>query len=293
MTAWRTHLPVLTGSAALLLAAWLAVVATPRWRAEATQAMQTQRQAVRATAGAPPPADARLVQALPRSDASAARIQALVAAAQAHGIRLDNLRQSPPLRLGQGAGQLAAERVPLQLSGHASYSAWRQFVADALQQDDALLLDDLRLHRSGPTEPLLAGTLQWALLQQLPGAAAAPTAAPLPTRPADWPAAPATALAAWQPPAAKPVLTAAAPQAAAPSAPPAPPFPYRWIGQLDDGGPPQALLASAQRSVAVRLGDTLDGRWRLLRGADGRLLAQALPDGTPLPVPGAPAAALP
>jgi hypothetical protein len=74
---------------------------------------------------------------------------------------------------------------------------------------------------------------------------------------------------------------------------PRPAFPYRWIGQLDDGGAPQVLLASAQRTVAVRLGATLDGRWRVERAPGGALQARTLPDGEPVPVPGAPAAASP
>ena len=129
-----------------------------------------------------------------------------------------------------------------------------------------------------------------------PGGQAAPAAPPapaqLPTRPADWPAPPATALAAWQGPPAPPPAPAARPALAA-SAAAVPVFPYRWIGQLDDGGAPQVLLASAQRSVAVRLGATLDNRWRLLTGPGGVLQAQPLPDGTPLAVPGAPPAAQP
>ena len=123
----------------------------------------------------------------------------------------------------------------------------------------------------------------------------APTAPQLPTRPADWPAAPAAALAAWQgppPPAPPPPTLAMRPVVPAASAA-GPVFPYRWIGQLDDGGAPQVLLASAQRSVAVRLGATLDGRWRLLQGPGGVLQAQTLPDGTPQAVPGAPPAAQP
>lgn len=122
--------------------------------------------------------------------------------------------------------------------------------------------------------------------------AAASGAAPgLPTRPADWPAPTALALAAWQ--GAAPPAPAAAPAAtarAAAASAAAPVFPWRWIGQLDDGAAPQVLLASAQRTVGVRLGATLDGRWRLLRSPSGALLAQPLPDGDPLPVPGAPPA---
>ena len=124
--------------------------------------------------------------------------------------------------------------------------------------------------------------------------AAAPTPV-LPTRAADWPAPPAAALAAWQGQAAAPLPSPAAASrqaalqaAAAAAVPAAPVFPYRWIGQLDDGGAPQLLLASAQRSVGVRLGATLDARWRLVRHASGQLLAQALPDGEAVPVPGAP-----
>jgi hypothetical protein len=129
------------------------------------------------------------------------------------------------------------------------------------------------------------------------GVADAASATPsLPTRAADWPAPPAAALAAWQGQAAAPPPTAAATAsrraasqaAAAAPGPAAPVFPYRWIGQLDDGGAPQLLLASAQRSVGVRLGATLDARWRLVRHASGQLLAQALPDGESVPVPGAP-----
>lgn len=114
----------------------------------------------------------------------------------------------------------------------------------------------------------------------------------LPTRPADWPAPSRAALAAWQGTAAPAPLppAAAAASAATATAAARPVFPYRWIGQLDDGGPPQLLLASAQRTVAVRLDTTLDGRWRLQRSADGALQALPLPDGAPLAVPGAPAA---
>jgi hypothetical protein len=126
------------------------------------------------------------------------------------------------------------------------------------------------------------------------GSVTASSAAQLPTRPADWPEPPATALAAWQaapPPPPRPL--AKAPPTAAAAAPARPAFPYRWIGQLDDGGPPQVLLASQQRSVAVRLGATLDDRWRLLRSDGGVLQAQALPDGEVQDVPGAPPASEP
>ena len=131
----------------------------------------------------------------------------------------------------------------------------------------------------------------------VPGRPVATGAAPagLPTRAADWPAPTAAALSAWQgtpPPPAQPPV-AAGPPAAQVAQAPRPAFPYRWIGQLDDGGAPQVLLASAQRTVAVRLGATLDGRWRVERAPGGALQARPLPDGEPVPVPGAPAAASP
>lgn len=114
----------------------------------------------------------------------------------------------------------------------------------------------------------------------------------LPTRPADWPAPGAAALAAWQGAPAAPGAAAAASAAAAPASAPAAPFPYQWIGRLDDGGAPQALLSSAQRSVSVRLGDVLDGRWRIDQTADGMLRATVLASGQVLLLrSGAPAAA--
>ena len=132
-------------------------------------------------------------------------------------------------------------------------------------------------------------------------APAAPGPAPatdgLPTRPADWPAASRLALQAWQgqtdlPGGVVAPVTAprAAPGASAPATERAPAavFPYRWIGQLDDGdGPAQVLLSSAQRSVGVRLGQVLDGRWRIEHDALGVLIATALPSGPAQPVPGA------
>lgn len=308
-----THLPALAGALALGLAALLSGLATPRWHTEAIRADQLLRQRAGAAATTWPPAavlpaDQRLARALPPASQLPQRISALVDLAQQHGVQLDSVRQSAPLRLGQGAATLSAERVPLRLAGSAAYSAWRRFAADALQQDDALVLADLRLSRNGPTDRVLAGQLQWALLQRLanaedlaqpaapslPAAPATPPVQPLlPTRPADWPAPPATALAAWQGPAAPPAPTQAARPALAAASAAAPVFPYRWIGQLDDGGTPQVLLASAQRSVAVHLGTTLDGRWRLLTGPGGVLQAQPLPDGALQVVPGAPPAALP
>jgi len=128
-----------------------------------------------------------------------------------------------------------------------------------------------------------------------PRPAAAPTgpavvlAGGLPTRAADWPAPGAAAIAAWQGGPA-PVASAPVADGAAPQRPPPAPFPYQWIGQLDDGsGRPQQLLASAQRCIGVHMGDLIDRRWRLARGANGELLAVAVDSGDTQPVRGAPA----
>lgn len=177
------RLPALVGAAALALAGVLSLWATPRWLADAAGSDTTLRQRARAAAAAPPPArpataDQRLVQALPPSADLPGRIRALVQVARQQGLQLDSLRQQPPQRLGQGPAALDAEQVPLRLTGSGPYSAWRRLVADALQQDDALVLTDLRLARNNPADRNLGGTLQWALLQRpAQGANAGPAAA--------------------------------------------------------------------------------------------------------------------
>lgn len=130
-----------------------------------------------------------------------------------------------------------------------------------------------------------------------PPAGWAPASAGLPARPADWPAVGRAALQAWQGLPDRPdraANTDAASQtgpgasASASAQAQAAAFPYRWIGQLDDGaGPPQVLLSSAQRSVGVRLGQVLDGRWRIEHDPQGVLMATALQGGQAQPVPGA------
>ncbi|MBB2487914.1 hypothetical protein H5407_21985, partial [Mitsuaria sp. WAJ17] len=80
-----------------------------------------------------------------------------------------------------------------------------------------------------------------------------------------WPEAEPAALAAWQP-VPPPQVQAPLPQSLAQPAPPppqAPAFPYQLIGRLVQAGRVQALLGSEQRSLAVQVGDTLDGQWRV------------------------------
>ncbi len=174
MTDLRLQAPALAGTLALLLAALLAWGLVPRWRADQDSADRALQQRARqapavARVAAVLPADQRLAQALPPADAVPQRLAALVHSAGQRGLQLDSVRQAAPLRLGTGAAALPAERVPLRLTGRGPYTAWRQFVADALQQDDALLLDQLRLGRRSPADSLLDGDLQWSLLQRAGG----------------------------------------------------------------------------------------------------------------------------
>jgi hypothetical protein len=173
------------GSLALLLAALLALGLLPRWQAEQRRAEQALQQRARTVpAPVPPPsratADQRLAVALPPADAAPQRIAALAERARQLGVTLDSVRQSAPERLGKAAAALPAERVPLHMAGSASYDAWRRFVAEALQQDDALLLEQLQLSRAGPQLALLAAELRWSLLQGSGTDAGEPAPLPLP-----------------------------------------------------------------------------------------------------------------
>lgn len=90
-----------------------------------------------------------------------------------------------------------------------------------------------------------------------------------------WPEPSAQALQAWGTgAAAKPAAVAATASASASasaveataterSPPTPPPFPYQWIGRLDDGRVPLALLANHDSSIGARVGDVLDGHWRI------------------------------
>jgi len=80
---------------------------------------------------------------------------------------------------------------------------------------------------------------------------------------ADWPAIPKAAVAAWQPPAPPPAPVAPRHTNTAQAAPEAPPFPYTLIGRLEDRGVTRALLAGATRTIDAKVGDLIDGQWRV------------------------------
>ena len=277
-------------AAALLLAGWL----VPSWQAETADAQARQRSALRdaarraagATNAATDPAAAPLAAALPPAQASGDRLAALLADAAAAGLQVASMRQARPR---PGAGGVLA--LPLTLQAGGSAAALRRHLAQALAADPALVLDSLRLQRADARSERLEIELRWTLLAAAPGhtaatAASAPAAA-LPARsafPDDTASATSTGSAgpvapAWRgsapPPA--PVSAPATAAAAAPAGPQAPPFPYRWIGVLDDGQAPQALLAGPLRSSGVRAGERLDAQWRLDRIAAGQLELTWLP----------------
>jgi hypothetical protein len=95
-----------------------------------------------------------------------------------------------------------------------------------------------------------------------------------------WPEPAPAALAAWTAPA-PPALTLVA---SAPTRAAAPPFPYKWIGRLEDGTTVQALLSGPQRSFGARAGEVLDGKWRVERVAGARLELTWMPTGDPVTV---------
>jgi hypothetical protein len=170
-------LPAAVGSAALLLAAGLAVLATPRWRADAAAEAALQQRASRprlaaAPAPAPPSDDRRLLAALPDAEQAPARLAALMALAARDGLTLESTRQSDAATATPTGLPVQALRVSMQL--HGRYPALRRLVAEALQHDDALLLDQLRLQRPQAQTDELSAELSWLLLQR---AAAAPVTA--------------------------------------------------------------------------------------------------------------------
>lgn len=58
---------------------------------------------------------------------------------------------------------------------------------------------------------------------------------------------------------------------AQPAAPVAPPLPFRYSGMLEDSGAPAVFLASGEQIRAVRAGDVLDGRYRVLALSRSRI----------------------
>lgn len=81
-----------------------------------------------------------------------------------------------------------------------------------------------------------------------------------PTRNPAWAPPASDALAAWGPP---PPAPDAKPLQQAPTAPQSPVFPYTLIGRLEDAGVAHALLSGPLRTIDARVGDLIDGQWRV------------------------------
>jgi hypothetical protein len=175
----RPNLPTVVGGVALLLAGLLAVAVTPRWQAEQARALALRAVAVRPAsalrqgAAFTPDTSTRLWRALPPADQAPQRLAHLTGLARQHGVTIDGTRLGRAAAPADAAA-LPAQQLPLSMAAHGPYPAVRRFVAEALQHDDALLLDRLRLSRASPTATELAVDLQWALLQRAPAAASGP-----------------------------------------------------------------------------------------------------------------------
>lgn len=170
--------PVRAGGVGLALAAVLALGITPSWQADQARAAAQRSASARPAAAlrtpAPPMEDAttRLWRALPTPDQSPQRIADLTRLARQHGVTIDGTRLGRTAAPADAA-TLPAQQLPLSMAAHGPYPAVRRFVAEALQHDDALLLDRLRLSRTSPTAAEVAVDLQWALLQRAPAASGA------------------------------------------------------------------------------------------------------------------------
>lgn len=168
----------------------------------------------------------------------------------------------PPLTLRQWA-------LALALGATVAACVW---AAQLPQDDPSRLAEAAPSRRAVPgataaSQPVAAQPLRWAVAPR-----------------EDWPEAEPAALAAWQP--APPPQIQPPPQALpqaqpAPPPPQAPPFPYQLIGRLVQSGRVQALLGSELRSLAVQVGDTIDGQWRVQAIGDDSLELLWLPGPQP------------
>ena len=176
--AWPSA-PVLTGALALVVAALAAAWTNRLHSTDAADRQRLVKLAQPAPQSSPRPAprataladDQWLLAALPAATVGAERVAALLALAATNGVTVDSVRQAAPLPLAAGQAALPAERVVLQIRASGPYLGLRQWVAQALQHDDALLLERLRLARPLASSTALSAELGWALLQGATGSA--------------------------------------------------------------------------------------------------------------------------
>lgn len=158
---WRAlGWPAVAAAVMLLMAAALALLVTPLWRDK--QAAWAHQQLARRIAAADLARQHTAAQpapiAWPSANARDARVAGLVEAAIRHGLVLQRADQRVRR---DGDGPLAWQIVSMPASG--SYSDVRAFIAEALQADEALALDALRIRRSGLDAAQVEAELTWAL----------------------------------------------------------------------------------------------------------------------------------
>lgn len=86
-----------------------------------------------------------------------------------------------------------------------------------------------------------------------------------------------------------PVVAVAKPVAVAPPPPSAPPLPFRYVGRMLDGETLTLFLSKGADTLSVRVGETLDGAWRVDSATDTaiafRYLPLDLPQNLAIPAP--------
>jgi hypothetical protein len=154
------------GIAALILAAILELGITPMWRSQAHAAEQAEL--ARRTALADQRRAAReakhAVDAGPVWPASAQRdnrLARLLQLAQAHGVSVRGVQQQP--ERGEAQHPVAWNLVTMPLRGN--YGDVRAFVSEALQADEALALDSVRLRRTEGERAPVEAELTWSFAQ--------------------------------------------------------------------------------------------------------------------------------
>jgi hypothetical protein len=75
----------------------------------------------------------------------------------------------------------------------------------------------------------------------------------------------------WAPPAPPP------PKPLPPPKPTAPPFPYTYMGSMQEAGARTAFFNQGDRALAVKVGDVVDGRFRVDRMTDQQMQLTYLP----------------
>jgi len=206
---------------------------------------RTQRNAPeRGTADA-----ASLLAALPGRDALESSIAAIHQAAAAQGLVTTGAEYRSRKETG---GEMLRYEISLPLRG--GYAALRAWLAELRNQQPALAIDELSLHRTTAEAAQLEGRLRLALFLRARPSVAASTGgavAPAPTLPTSQFAAATGELFAprsWQPPPPPP------PPA---SKPKAPPLPFKYTGKLIEDKTIRVFLTQGDTTTLVAAGDKL------------------------------------